>query len=366
MNKMNDVAFEKGTVKCKITHGKIYYIMQDRTTKTSQSSFFRRRNVAIISFAIGILVTTISAYFFHWNRIESATNHTPPYEIKRLSTYKNIRPIISVEPKEESPNLKNTKVALVSLIDSLKEEGTLKDASIYLRKTSTSEWVSINDTIRYHPASLMKVALMLAWLKSAEAVPGTLEKKLTAKIDAAKLSSNTYFKAPSIENDQEYTVHDLIYYMIANSDNRATSVLEQNSDGSYVTMLLNQLGLPPVQAEANSYTLTASEYSMFIKAIYNSTFNSPEYSQYASEMMENSTFKEGFAKGFPKGTKMWHKFGEWSAEGLPNELHQSGVVVIGDNQYILTIMTRGLGFDNLIKVLAMLSNRVYSSTMKFS
>ncbi|MBK8563967.1 MAG: serine hydrolase [Saprospiraceae bacterium] len=340
--------------------------MQNRTSKPSQSSFFRRRNVAIISFAIGILITTISAYFYYGKSIESAIKQTPPYEIKRLSTYKNIRPIISVEPKDESPNLKNTKAAVGSLIDSLKKEGILKDASIYFRKTSTSEWISINNTIRYHPASLMKVAMMLAWLKSAEAVPGTLEKKLTAKIDDAKLPSNPYFKAPSIEDGKQYSVHDLIYHMIAHSDNRATSVLEQNSDARYATMLLNQLGLPPVQAGASSYMLTASEYSMFIKAIYNSTFNSPEYSQYASEMMENSSFKEGFAKGFPAGTKIWHKFGEWSAIGSPDELHQSGVVIIGNEPYILTIMTRGKGFDNLTKVLAMLSNRVYTSAMKFS
>jgi hypothetical protein len=154
--------------------------------------------------------------------------------------------------------------------------------------------------------------------------------------------------------------------MIVHSDNRATAALQQNSDAGYTVMLLDQLGLPPMKAEANGYMLTASEYSMFIKAIYNSTFNSPEYSQYASEMMENSSFKEGFAKGFPQGTKMWHKFGEWRADGLPSELHQSGVVVIGKEPYILTIMTRGEGFDNLTKVLAMLSNRIYKSIMKFS
>ncbi len=321
----------------------------------------------MFAFLLGILISAYLFLFIFRKDGTASPGHTPmPYQINRLTTFKNIRPIISVEPKEESENLQETKLALTNLIDSLKQVGNLTAASVYLRKTSTSEWIAVNDTVRYHPASMMKVPLMLAWLKIAEANPGTLEKQLDYKIDDTKLPKNPQYKAQSIEAGKSYTVHDLIFYMIAHSDNRAAQALQQNADSRYAVMLLKELGLPSTQNGSDSYMLTAGEYSMFIKAIYNSTFNSPEYSQYASEMMENSSFKKGFAEGFPTGTQMWHKFGEWASPGQPDELHQSGVVVLGNEPYILTIMTRGKGYDNLEKVLAMICNRVFSSTVKFT
>lgn len=329
----------------------------------------RKRNVAIFSFVIGIAATVL-IFKFGDNSFATAANEVPvktlPFEIKRLGGFNNIRPIISVEVKEESQNLQDTKLAITSLIDSLKQVGAIDETSVYFKRTATGDWISVNDQSRYHPASLMKVPLMIAWLKMAEANPGALEQYLDYKLDDSKLPKGQYFKSASIEDDKKYTVHDLIFYMIANSDNRATYALQQFADVKIASMMFNELGLPPLKLEDPNYLLSASEYSTFIKAIFNSTFNSPEYSEYAAEMMANSTFKEGFAKGFPAGTKMWHKFGEWSFAGKPEELHQSGVVFIGKEPYILTVMTRGKGLDNLAKIIEMVSKRVYSSTMKFS
>ncbi len=346
-------------------HTQMSNIQSNKTPRT----ILRRRNIALFSFAVGILAT---ALFFKLSGTTTADTMSSvpvkkmPYEIKRLHGYKHIRPIISVEIMEESPQLQDTKLAITALIDSLKKVGAIEETSVFFRKTATGDWMSINDQSKYHLASLMKVPLMLAWLKMAEANPGILKQQLDFQLDDSKLPKSQHFKAPSIEDGKTYTVHDLIFYMMAYSDNRATYALQQFADAKFANQLFSDLGLPPLRLDDPDYQLSASEYSMFIKVIYNSTYNSPEFSEYGAEMMANSTFQEGFVKGFPAGTKMWHKFGEWTSHGKPEELHQSGVVFIGNEPYILTIMTRGKDLDNLAKIIELVSKRVYSLTMRFS
>jgi beta-lactamase class A len=341
--------------------------MKNIQSKSSIRTIFRKRNVALFAFAIGIIVTVL---FYKFGGQSIATSNrdlpiqAPSFKIKRLGGYKNIRPIISVELEEESQNLQKTKMAVASLIDSLKQVGAIEETSVYFRKVTTGEWLSINDQAKYHPASLMKVPLMIAWLKMAEANPGILKQQLDYKIDDSKLPKSQHFTAPSIEDGKNYTVHDLIFYMMAYSDNRATHALQKFADLKFASKLFDDLGLPPLRLDDPDYVLSASEYSMFIKVIFNSSLNSPEFAEYGAEMMSNSAFKEGFAKGFPADTKMWHKFGEWSSAGKPDELHQSGVVFIGNEPYILTVMTRGKNLDNLASIIAKISKKVYAITVK--
>ncbi|HNM27553.1 MAG TPA: hypothetical protein PKL15_19045, partial [Saprospiraceae bacterium] len=58
---------------------------------------------------------------------------------------------------------------------------------------------------------------------------------------------------------------------------------------------------------------------------------------------------------------LWHKFGEWRQVGYDYELHESGVFYIGDQPYLLTIMTKGKDTDKLAESIRILSGKVYRS-----
>jgi beta-lactamase class A len=53
-----------------------------------------------------------------------------------------------------------------------------------------------------------------------------------------------------------------------------------------------------------------------------------------------------------------HKFGEWG-NGYEKELHETGIVYIADNPYILTVMTNGRDWNALSGVIAQVSKTVY-------
>jgi beta-lactamase class A len=343
-----------------------------KQTSKNQSGVFRKRTVAIAFFAMGIFATLL--IFTIRGKITIGANGALPHEngpsdvniynIQRLKGFQNIQPVVTVGPQEESVRMQPMKNELITLIDSLKTVGMADNVSVYLKNFKRGGWISVNEKEAFHPASLMKVPLMLAVLKTAENSPGLLEKKIVYHKMPGKTMFQQHFQGPSITEGQTYSVHDLIYYCAANSDNNATHALETNIDLSKVINLFNDIGLPKPELQNADFTINARDYSSFMETIFNSAFLGPEYSEYAAEMLVNCHFKEGFSKGLPAGTKVWHKFGEWTRAGVPDvELHESGTIFIDGKPYLLTVMTRGKDLGKLAlslqKIAALVSNRLY-------
>lgn len=332
------------------------------------ANVLRKRTVAVSFFAMGIFATLF--IFSVRGKLNLALNRpiihnaSPDdvniYSIKRLKGFKNIQPVVSVGPQEESNKLFPLKNQIEDLIDSLKNAGIASDVSVFVKNFKRGRWISINEKEQFHPASLMKVPLMLAVLKIAQASPGMLEQKIVYKKQPEKLIYQQHFQGPAISEGKTYTVHDLIYYCAANSDNNATHALESNIDLTNVVKLFHDIGLPDPDLQNRDFTIGAKEYSSFMETIFNSAFLSPEYSEYAAEMLANCSFKEGFSKGLPEGTKLWHKFGESTRPDSPVvELHESGVIFVNGKPFLLTVMTRGKDLEKLTTVLQKISRVTY-------
>jgi len=294
---------------------------------------------------------------------KASTEEDEPFEyfVTRVQGHEHVKPLLSVEPVSESSRFADLKTNVAGLIDSLKKVGMVNQVSVYLREFEHGEWMVLNETEQFHPASLIKIPLLLCYLRMAEATPGLLKEKLTfQKPDSIKINTQ-YYKAPSIEPGRSYTIHELLYYMIAYSDNNATWLLASRFDPSLLKKLFADLGLPEPVPDDMKFTLTAKNCSVFFKAIYNVAYLSPEYSEYAASMLSNCSFEEGFVKGFPEGTKIWHKFGEWRSPGHDYELHESGIVHIFGRPYLLTVMTRGKNTEQLAGAINVISKKTYRS-----
>jgi hypothetical protein len=146
---------------------------------------------------------------------------------------------------------------------SAQDSGAITSASIFFRDLHNGPQVTINAGEGYAPMSLMKMPLMLAILKYAEAHPGTLEEKLRSP---ASFATNVQVMDPdeTILPDHEYTIDELLGFMIAYSDNRALGVLgpwldEKAGRGAIVDTLVDlglmrrQDALPDTQVNARTY-----------------------------------------------------------------------------------------------------------------
>lgn len=287
------------------------------------------------------------------------------YTLSRVKGYEFVRPLLSAEPDCISAELTHVQARVSGVIDSLTTTGAIQEASVYVHEFEHGQRFSINKTGRYHPASLMKVALLLSCLRVAEATPGLLTTKLRYDPPPAEVSTQ-YYNYPSIQVGKEYTVHDLLYFMVANSDNHATRMLAARIKPDQTPKLFFDLGLPKPVEDKEQFTMTAEEVSVFFKAIFNGSYLSPEYSDYAARLLSHCAFEEGFAQGFPKGTRMWHKFGEWRHAGYDYELHESGIVYIQEMPFLVTVMTKGRDTDRQAQSIAVITRALHKALMERS
>jgi beta-lactamase class A len=147
--------------------------------------------------------------------------------------------------------------------------------------------------------------------------------------------------------------------MIASSDNLATSALHQVLNYKQYLHVFSTLSLPEPDGSDPNYSVTAKDFSAFLKVLYNGTFLSPEMSEKAMKIMLNCDFKKGLVEGLPVGTKIAHKFGEWSDGAGRHELHETGIVYLGSRPYLITVMTSGSDLEKIRNCLPVLAKETH-------
>ena len=299
-----------------------------------------------------------------WNKKQfvaeyaAANTYTCNYNVKRMDGYEFIKPLMFVDEECESEPLLDLKQKLIGIIDRYKTVGEVTSASVYLREYNHNEWMCVNDADQFDPGSLFKVPVLIAILKQDELNPGFLNKTIiyNQKIDAGK---NVAFPSKTIELGQSYTVKELLTRMIKYSDNNATILLEKNLNPKILQKLFSDVGLKVPNVYASQYLFTTTEYSYFMRAIYNAAYLSFDHSEYAGKLLSQSNFKEGILLGLPSGTKVAHKFGE-SGNQIDKQLHESAIVYLANKSYLLTVMTKGKDNKKLSQLMGEVSQTVYN------
>lgn len=328
----------------------------------------------MLSFLTGYLLSMFFSanidgfqFFRSSNRDAALAGDTAAFQVRRMDSYELIRPIISAEPTREAAMLAPVKNELTAWVDSLKAAGAVADVSIYFESLENGNWTAVNQAATYHPASFLKVPLMIALLRKDQANPGFLDQEVV--FEQYGKDQNTYiFFTPDneLEAGKKYTLHEILNHMITYSDNFSSRFLAHYVDFEEVKKLFKDLGLNPVQPEREQMMMNALEFSSILKSIFNSSILNPEHSEYAAEILSNCTFRNGLKAGFPDDARMWHKFGEWNYPGTGFELHESGVVFVKNKPYLLTILTRGKNMEVLPGVIAGGSRRIAAHLLRHS
>ena len=146
--------------------------------------------------------------------------------------------------------------------------------------------------------------------------------------------------------------------MIGRAYNFVTLLLNRELDISELNSLFSTLGIHEMNMLNTRYTITASDYSKFMRVLYNATYLNVKNSQYALTLLTNSTFNRGLTRELPKDLVVAHKFGE-NVSGDIRQLHESGIVYTGSRTYLITVMTKGEKVADLAEVIRDISNNVY-------
>lgn len=287
-----------------------------------------------------------------------SNGHSEPLHYQRLEGYKYTRPVLFMDREMEDQGLANIKTELENRIAEFQGKGVIKDASVYLRMMESGQFIEVNAGKRFMPGSMLKIVLLIYYLKESENYTGLLDKKLYfGKHQTGLPEQVTVFK-PLPEN-ASYTVRQLLEYMIVQSDNDATYLLRSQMNMETYNRIFHDLGIISPSEVKSDYTISPVEMSRFFRILYNSSYLSQKNSEYALTLLAKSRFEDGFRKHLDESVDMVHKFGERNT-GEHRQLSECGIIYNGNSPFVLCVMADGDDEKKLPEVLQGLSYSVYT------
>ena len=254
------------------------------------------------------------------------------------------------------------KFKIVSFINEQVQSKKAVNIAVYYRDLHDGPWFAINKNIEFNPASMMKVPVMIAWMKRAEEDPSVLQKRLHY-VETKDAVPNQYTRpARTLAAGKSYSVDELLHYMMNYSDNRATSLLYHGLSDADINDVLDNMDVNN-NPHDDANNLTIHGYSGFFRILYNAAYLNREMSEKALQLLSLQDFPIGIVAGVPKEVKVAAKFGEIVPENNYGDiqLHEFGIVYHPKGHYILGIMTRGHDFAAQAEVIREISKIVYSS-----
>lgn len=257
----------------------------------------------------------------------------------------------------------NMEAELNRVINSAKQGGKIMDGSVLYRDLSNGPRVTVNSELSSSPASLLKVPLALSIHRRAESDPTFLNRKVTMNIPDQ--NAGEYYKAPnSAEVGKEYTIEQLLDLSLIDSDNNATDLLINQLSDVELRKSYEDLGIKVPVDDPSAYTMNVGIYSSFFRILYNASYLNRDDSEHFLSDLSKSTFSKGIVAGVPMGTRVSHKFGEFSSGTNDKQLHDCGIVYQPKHPYLLCVMTKGNDFDNLAATIAEISKTVWDLNTK--
>jgi beta-lactamase class A len=321
----------------------------------------RRKSFVIILFFLGIAI----GLFLHKLNIFKEKPHKY-IELKRLypEDGRLVNPLMGVEnPEGGDAKLEEIKYAVSEYISRCKANGDVSNISLYLMQLNTGSWIGINGRYNYAAASLVKVPLLILYLRMAEKDPLVLKKEIKYDVPINSMPQNVT-PGKAIQPGNTYTIDELLRYMIVYSDNGAKDLLLGNIDIKLIADVYSDLKLATPDFTEQEHEVSTKDYAAFFRVLYNATYLNKESCEKALEFLTDTEFRDGIVAGVPGEITIAHKFAErkytsevYSLKGA--QLHDCGIVYYPKNPYLICVMTRGNDLNVLKGIIKNISKIVY-------
>jgi beta-lactamase class A len=226
-----------------------------------------------------------------------------------------------------------------------------EDTGVFIQDIRTGAWLGINEQKGFSPASLLKVPIMMAMLKKVE----NGEAKLSDRIkilpeDADDLYGEVYKKVGS-----EETVSQLLEQMITFSDNTAKNAIKRQLSILEIDTIFVHVGIPDPYMSYSNQEVSSKGYTRLFKALYYSTYLSPELSERAIGLTTDTQQEQLLSQGVPPEVQVAHKFGVIDGEFLSD----CGIVYHPRNPYFICIMIKNKDMEKSKELINKISKDTY-------
>ncbi|QQR76435.1 serine hydrolase [Candidatus Nomurabacteria bacterium] len=313
---------------------------------------FNNHKKSILIGLTAFIIGGLCVYLYHghsdYNFDFSQERFTDKYEF--------ISPLLECD-SFESKELNSFDEGIYESASLLMENGSIDDLSYYFRDLNNGVWVGLNEEEKFAPASLMKLPLMISYLKQSEDDLSVLKQSYTFNIEDDNYSKQNIAPEELMSIGTPYTVEELIFRMIAYSDNSALRILLKNS-GTFGLRVFNDLSIELPEDQSNEDFMSVRTYSKFFRTLYNGSYLNYVNSDEALRVLSKTQYKDGIVAGVPEDIVVAHKFGERENNGVI-QLHDCGIVYHPDKPYVLCIMTRGSDINKMSSAISYLSKYTY-------
>lgn len=328
----------------------------------------KKRKYLIIIWHIFFVSLTV---FLAWSYVKNSEKKQKEESTKttevRQSGYQFINPLIECEIEGDAalkkyiPFEKETKkIIQEEIIDKNKDISF----SVYFRNLNNGPWFGINEMEKFSPASLLKVPIMIAYFKEIEENHGLGEKQIVYRRKVNELFDQSIVSGKVMEDGKAYSVEDLLFRMIVNSDNEAMDLLLENIPEEKVNQVHRDLGVVLPDAMNTENFISVKDYASFFRILYNAAYLDNEMSEKALNLLSQVEYRGGIVAGLREDIPVAHKFGERSIKengANKKQLHDCGIVYYAEYPYLLCVMTRGDDFQKLSSTISDVSKVVFEN-----
>lgn len=338
--------------------------MEQKNLKKTEEKEEKEPKILVSSRTTFLLTAAAAGIFFLGYRFGATepqiSEETMGQQI-REGGYEYINPLLECElGKEYIPKYASLEKKISEKISEISDKNPDIALSLYFRNMNNGPWLGINEKEKFIPASLLKVPIMITYLKEAESDPGLLSKQLTVTEKKGFESVQNIVPSERTETGKTYTISDLLHYSIGHSDNLATFALIDGIPAENFSKAYNDLGVPlPQESQKSAPMMSVKDYATFFRILYNASYLNEPMSEKALKLLSETDFRDGLVAKLPQNVKVAHKFGEYESAGV-FQFHDCGIVYAPDYPYLICIMTRGKNLAENEKLVAEISLAIYN------
>ena len=247
-----------------------------------------------------------------------------------------------------------------NLVAQLKKEGLANDISIEFVNIERTAQFDIGAAVTYKPASMVKLPMMISYLKQHEDDPDLLNRRLTLQQMPPAAFTPEFPPKRRLPLGKEYSINELLQAMISRSDNDAAYTLFSYMHPGELAHLYQDLGVAGPEERNPNQLVTVRDLSTFLRILYVAGYLTWDHSQQALEYLAATDFNEGLRALLPPGMTIAHKFGEAGDVGSDlKQVHDCGFVFHPKGPYMLCVLTRGKDQHQQAEAIARISKLVY-------